>query len=306
MNLNGSKEGGAVLEAVDLRKYFGAKKAVDGVSLKIRKGEIFSLLGPNGAGKTTIIKMLYGFLDPDSGSIHYSGKDFTGHRRGIKLSIGVCSQNDTLDYDLTVRTNLEIFGTYYHMRAHEARKRAGILLDRFRLEEYAEKKPRQLSGGLKRRLQIARALINDPHILFLDEPTVGLDPHVRRELWSHLHELRKEGVTVFLTTHYMEEAETLADHVVILDEGEIIEEGDPAGMIRRHFGRWILQVRETGDMVARLKSKGIPYFGGYGWLTIHAEDEAVNPVSLDLGGEAVVRREPNLEDLFIKLTGRGL
>jgi len=306
MNSEEQIESGIVLETVDLRKSFGAKRAVDGVSLRIRKGEIFSLLGPNGAGKTTIIKMLYGSLEPDSGSILYSGRDFTGHRRAIKHSIGVCSQNDTLDYDLTVRTNLEIFGSYYHMRTHEARRRAGVLLGRFRLEEYAEKKPRQLSGGLKRRLQIARALINDPHILFLDEPTVGLDPHVRREVWSHLHELRKEGVTIFLTTHYMEEAEALANHVVILDEGEIIEEGDPAGMIRRHFGKWILQVRETEDMVARLKSGGVPYFGGYGWLIIHAEDEAVNPVSLGLGEEAVVRREPNLEDLFIKLTGKGL
>lgn len=306
MNSTDVKGKDAVLQTVDIQKSFGPKKAVDGVSLGLGKGEIFSLLGPNGAGKTTMIKMLYGSLEPDCGTILYGGRDFSLHRREIKLGIGVCSQNDTLDYDLNVRTNLEIFGTYYHMRAHEARKRAENLLRRFRLLEYSGKKPRELSGGLKRRLQIARALINDPYVLFLDEPTVGLDPHVRRELWDHLHELRKEGVTIFLTTHYMEEAEALADRVVIMDEGVIIEEGDPPGMIGRHFGRWILQVRETEEMVKRLESSGIAFFRGYGRLTIHEEDEAVNFLSLGKDDEAIVRRKPNLEDLFIKLTGRSL
>jgi lipooligosaccharide transport system ATP-binding protein len=292
------------LKVKGLEKAFGSRKVVDGLSLTIRRGEIFSLLGPNGAGKTTAIKILYGSLAPDGGTILYEGRDFSANRREVKLTIGVCSQNDTIDYDLSVCDNLEVFGTYYHLPAEEARSRAAKLLRQFGLEDYRRNTARMLSGGLKRRLQIARALINRPRVVFLDEPTVGLDPHSRRELWDLLHQLRQEGITVFLTTHYMDEA--LSDHVVILDEGRVIEEGAPAEMTRRHFGKFILQVRESAAVQDFLKKEGISFFRGYGQLTVHAGEDVIKRLAEGMSGEEIVRRKPNLEDLFIKLTGRGL
>jgi lipooligosaccharide transport system ATP-binding protein len=294
------------LEVKGLEKAFGPRKVVDGLSLTLRRGEIFSLLGPNGAGKTTAIKILYGSLAPDGGSILYEGRDFSANRREVKLTIGVCSQNDTIDYDLSVCDNLEVFGTYYHLPAEEARSRAATLLRQFGLEDYRRNTARMLSGGLKRRLQIARALINRPRVVFLDEPTVGLDPHSRRELWDLLHQLRQEGITVFLTTHYMDEAETLSDHVVILDEGRVIEEGAPAEMTGRHFGRFILQLRESPAAREFLEGEGVSFFRGYGQLTVHAGEDVINRLAQGMSGEEIVRRKPNLEDLFVKLTGRGL
>jgi lipooligosaccharide transport system ATP-binding protein len=279
---------------------------VDGLSFRLKPGEIFSLLGPNGAGKTTTIKILYGSLHPDGGAILYGGKDFNRYRREVKLSIGVCSQNDTIDYDLSVSDNLEVFGTYYHLPTREARRRASKLLARFGLEGYRHSAARVLSGGLKRRLQIARALINRPRVLFLDEPTVGLDPHGRRELWDLLHRLREDGTTIFLTTHYMDEAETLSDHVIILDRGRVIEEGRPAEMIGRHFGDFILQVGDSPSTEALLREKGVPFSRGYGQLRAYADSAVIDDLSSRITEEELARRRPNLEDLFIKLTGRSL
>ena len=302
----GGRAGSAppVLEVAGLTKSYGGQPVVDGLALSLRAGEIFSLLGPNGAGKTTTIKILYGSIRPDAGMVRYGGRDFGRHRREVKLSIGVCSQNDTLDYDLTVRENLEVFGTYYHLPSRVARREAAELLTRFGLEDYGRSTARMLSGGLKRRLQIARALINRPRVLFLDEPTVGLDPHGRRELWSLLRQLRGEGVTIFLTTHYMDEAETLSDHVILLDGGRIIEEGPPAEMIGRHFGDFILQVDDTPRMQDLLRRSGAPFFSGYGRLTVYAGSEVIEGIRAGITGEEMVLRRPNLEDLFIKLTGR--
>ncbi len=293
------------LEVIGLSKSFGPHKVVDDLGLRLQPGEIFSLLGPNGAGKTTTMKILYGSLKPDSGTILYGGRDFVRHRRKVKLTIGVCSQNDTIDYDLSVCDNLEVFGTYYHLPRREARARAARLLARLGLEGYHHSTARMLSGGLKRRLQIARALINNPRVVFLDEPTVGLDPHSRRELWDLLHQLRKEGTTIFLTTHYMDEAETLSDHVVILDHGRVIEEGKPAEMIGRHFGTFVLQVAETPRMQSLLEAEKIPFFRGYGRLTVYAGGKIIDGLAARITGEELVRRKPNLEDLFIKLTGKG-
>lgn len=294
------------LEVKGLEKAFGPRKVVDGLSLTLRRGEIFSLLGPNGAGKTTAIKILYGSLTPDAGTIFYEGRDFCAHRREVKLTIGVCGQNDTIDYDLSVCDNLEVFGTYYHLPAEEARSQAVKLLGQFGLDDYRHNTARMLSGGLKRRLQIARALINRPRVVFLDEPTVGLDPHSRRELWDLLHQLRQEGITVFLTTHYMDEAETLSDHVVILDEGRVIEEGSPSEMTARHFGKFVFQVRESPAAQDFLKREGVSFFRGYGQLTVYAGEDVIEHLTAGMAGEEIVRRKPNLEDLFIKLTGRGL
>jgi lipooligosaccharide transport system ATP-binding protein len=294
------------LEVTGLTKSFGRHKVVDGLSFRLKPGEIFSLLGPNGAGKTTTIKILYGSLHPDGGTILYGGKDFSLSRREVKLTLGVCSQNDTIDYDLSVSDNLEVFGTYYHLSPREARRRASDLLARFGLEGYRHSTARMLSGGLKRRLQIARALINRPRVLFLDEPTVGLDPLGRRELWDLLHRLRKEGVTIFLTTHYMDEAETLSDHVIILDRGRVIEEGRPAEMIARHFGDFILQVGDSPSTQALLREEGILFSRGYGQLRVYADSAVIDDFSSRVTDEELTRRRPNLEDLFLKLTGRSL
>ena len=294
------------LEVKGLRKSFDGKPAVDNLDLRLRAGEILSLLGPNGAGKTTTVKILYGSIRPDEGEITYDGRDFSRFRREIKLSLGVCSQNDTLDYDLDVCENLEVFGSYYHMSPSAARARSSELLDQFNLRDRRKSTPRMLSGGLKRRLQIARALINRPRILFLDEPTVGLDPHARRELWNLLHELREEGIVILLTTHYMDEAEVLSDHVVILDHGISIEEGNPRDMIKKHFGSMVLQLKDEDSTRNILDREGISYFGGYGQLTIYADSGTITSVTSLFPDSELVRRRPNLEDLFVKLTGKGL
>lgn len=296
----------SVLEVSGLTKSFGGRTVVDGLTFQLGTGEIFSLLGPNGAGKTTTIKILYGSLTADAGRISYGGNDFSARRREIKLTIGVCSQNDTLDYDLSVCDNLEVFGTYYHLSLRRARERAGELLAQFGLEPYRRFTARMLSGGLKRRLQIARALINNPRVLFLDEPTVGLDPHGRRELWDLLHHLREKGITIFLTTHYMDEAETLSDHVIILDEGKAIEEGAPSEMIARHFDGFIFQVDDSPDWEDLFRSREIPFFRGYGQLSAHVGGGTVDDMTAAMAGREFIRRRPNLEDLFVKLTGRAL
>jgi lipooligosaccharide transport system ATP-binding protein len=292
------------LEASELRKSFGGPPVVDGLSFRVRPGEIFSLLGPNGAGKTTTIKMLYGSLTPDGGGIFYGGRDFQSCRREIKMEIGVCSQNDTIDYDLDVGDNMETFASYYNIPPAVARERCRDLLERFGLSAYRSSRSRFLSGGLKRRLQIARALVNNPRVLFLDEPTVGLDPHARRELWNLLHKLTEERIAILLTTHYMDEAETLADHVVILDEGRLVEEGSPAAMIARHLGESIVQVRDTGEAEKMLKARNVPFYRGYGRLTLWTDAETAGRIVGELPGEEIIRRPPHLEDLFIKLTGK--
>jgi lipooligosaccharide transport system ATP-binding protein len=297
-------EAPCALEVSGLTKSFGSEKVVDSLGFRLRPGMIFSLLGPNGAGKTTTIKVLYGSLRPDAGTILYSGRDFSRFRREIKLTIGICSQNDTIDYDLTVCENLHVFGAYYHLPGKVSRQRAAQLLARFGLEKYRDNTARMLSGGLKRRLQIARALINQPRVLFLDEPTVGLDPHGRRELWNLLHQLREDGITIFLTTHYMDEAETLADHVVILDRGRVIEEGRPAEMIGEHFEDFVVQISDTPPLRDFLHERGVSFFRGYGRLTVFGGGEIRDALESRFAGEEMVRRRPNLEDLFIKLTGR--
>ena len=297
---------GYTLEVHDLVKRFNGKCVVDHFSFSARPGQILSLLGPNGAGKSTTVKMLYGALRPDGGRVLYGMKDFATHRRQLKLCIGVCSQNDTLDYDLTVRGNLTVYGSYYDRSRRETDTRAEDLLSRFHLRDYVSSKPRILSGGLKRRLQIARALINDPDILFLDEPTTGLDPHARRELWNLLEELKSEGITILLTTHYMEEAEVLSDSVIILDQGRVMDRGEPAGLISRHFGPWALQMKETPIVTEWVAAKEMTCLRAYGQVTVFGEEERIDTLTTEFPKESIFRRPSNLEDVFIKLTGRTL
>jgi lipooligosaccharide transport system ATP-binding protein len=227
----------SAVAARGLRKRYGELTAVDGVDFEVRKGECFGFLGPNGAGKTTTMKMIYGLAAVDEGELSVLGLDARTQRREVKAHIGVVPQEQNLDRELSVRQNLEV-QALYHGLAPDGR--VDELLDFALLRERAEGKPQELSGGMKRRLLIARALVNSPELVVLDEPTTGLDPQARRAVWSLLEDLRSEGVTLIVTTHYMEEAERICDRLVIMDGGRIVAEGSPAELLER-FGEATLE-----------------------------------------------------------------
>jgi lipooligosaccharide transport system ATP-binding protein len=222
----------SAVEARGLVKRYGELTAVDGVDFVVREGECFGFLGPNGAGKTTTMKMIYGLAAVDDGELSVLGLDVRSQRREVKAHIGVVPQEQNLDRELSVRENLEVQALYHGL---EADGRVDELLDFALLRERAEGRPAELSGGMKRRLLIARALVNRPELVVLDEPTTGLDPQARRAVWNLLQDLRSEGVTLIVTTHYMEEAERICDRLVIMDGGRIVTEGSPAELLER-FG----------------------------------------------------------------------
>ena len=227
----------SAVEARGLRKRYGDLTAVDGVDFEVRAGECFGFLGPNGAGKTTTMKMIYGLAAVDEGELSVLGLDARTQRREVKAHIGVVPQEQNLDRELSVRQNLEVQALYHGL---DADGRVDELLDFALLRDRAEGKPAELSGGMKRRLLIARALVNRPELVVLDEPTTGLDPQARRAVWSLLEDLRSEGVTLIVTTHYMEEAERICDRLVIMDGGRIVAEGSPAELLER-FGEVTLE-----------------------------------------------------------------
>ncbi len=214
-----------LLEARGLVKSLGGKRVVDGVDLTCARGEVLGLLGPNGAGKTTSLRMCYGFLRPDAGSIRIAGHDLESAADAARCALGVCTQDDTFDADFSVRGNLEQTGRYYRPRIPDLRQRIDELLTRFGLMEYADHMPDMLSGGFKRRLMIARAVLHRPQIVFLDEPTTGLDPQARVAVWELIAGLRASGMGVILTTHYMDEAERLSDRLVVLQSGKVRASG---------------------------------------------------------------------------------
>jgi lipooligosaccharide transport system ATP-binding protein len=222
----------SAVAARGLVKRYGGLTAVDGVDFAVREGECFGFLGPNGAGKTTTMKMIYGLAAVDDGELSVLGLDARSQRREVKAHIGVVPQEQNLDRELSVRENLEVQALYHGL---EADGRVDELLDFALLRERAEGRPAELSGGMKRRLLIARALVNRPELVVLDEPTTGLDPQARRAVWNLLQDLRSEGVTLIVTTHYMEEAERICDRLVIMDGGRIVAEGSPAELLER-FG----------------------------------------------------------------------
>ena len=262
------------------------KTAVDGISLHIAKGEIFGLLGPNGAGKTTTIRMLTMLTQPTSGEIYYDGQPLSGHEAEMKRLIGVVPQNLNFDQDLTVGENLELHARLYHMERSERESRIAELLQYVELTDVTNDGVRQLSGGMKRRLLIARALIHRPRILFLDEPTVALDPQVRRRIWELIRRMAKDGVTVLLTTHYIEEAETLCDRVAIMSHGHLLAIDTPAGFMQR-VGAFAVEWDDGDTRDYRL---------------FNTRQEAAD-FAAGLTGSTSVRRA-NLEDVFVELTGR--
>jgi lipooligosaccharide transport system ATP-binding protein len=237
----GVNGGGAAVRAVGLRKSYGDRVAVNGIDFEVEPGICFGFLGPNGAGKTTTMKMIYGLAAVDAGELRVLGLDARSNRRQIKARLGVVPQETNLDGELTVRENLVYQAGYFGLDRCEVSERIEQLIDFALLRDRVDEVPWKLSGGMKRRLLIARSLINDPELVVLDEPTTGLDPQARLAVWNALDSLRKRGVTLLLTTHYMEEAARLCDRLLIMDEGEIVAEGTPAALIRKHVGTGTLE-----------------------------------------------------------------
>jgi lipooligosaccharide transport system ATP-binding protein len=298
-----------IIEADSLEKSFGHFRAVDDISFRVRRGECFGLLGPNGAGKTTTIRMLYGFTPRDGGSLRIFGEECDGDWRSVKGRIGVCQQENNLDPDLTVRQNLEVFAGYFDLPLPQIRERVGRLLGFTALEHREEAEVRELSGGMMRRLVLARALINEPELLILDEPTTGLDPQSRHQLWNRLERLKGEGLTVLLTTHYMDEAERLCDRLVIMDGGKILVEGSPRELIDAHVGKQVIEVVAPGDELRSfLSGRGVGFEDLGHRLIIYGGDGDGLYASLvrDFCREGCMLRPATLEDVFLRLTGREL
>jgi lipooligosaccharide transport system ATP-binding protein len=298
-----------LVHAQDLRKEYGAMTAVDGVTFSIRRGECFGLLGPNGAGKTTTIRMLYGFTPRTSGALELFGTTCDGSWRAIKSRIGVCQQDNTLDPDLTVAQNLNVFGRYFNLSKTQLSERIDSLLRFAALDNRRHADVRSLSGGMVRRLVLARALINEPEFLILDEPTTGLDPQSRHQIWSRLEDLKAQGLTTLLTTHYMEEAERLCDRLVIIDHGRILVEGSPSELITAHVGRKVIEIMTPGSNVRTLlRNKSVAFEDlGHRLIVYHRDgEELYRELISGECREGCMLRPATLEDVFLRLTGRDL
>ncbi|MBU2228188.1 MAG: ABC transporter ATP-binding protein [Proteobacteria bacterium] len=298
-----------VIEAKGLRKTFGELVAVDDVSFSVRAGECFGILGPNGAGKTSTIRMIYGFSPLTAGRLTVFGLDITRNAREVKARIGVCQQENNLDPDLTVLQNLEVFARYFNIPESEASGRSRELLRFMALDHRENSRAADLSGGMLRRLVMARALLNRPELLILDEPTTGLDPQSRHQVWERLEELRAKGLSILMTTHYMEEASRLCDRLLIMDHGRILVEGKPADLILRHVGRHVLEVVDPEEgLAAFLRERGVPgeRFGHR--LIVYVEDgsDLYREISERFCSGGCSMRMATLEDVFLRLTGREL
>ena len=298
------------LQARGLRKSYGSAEVVAGVDLALSPGECFGLLGPNGAGKTTTLRLCLGLSEPEAGAIELLGVDVLRDARRARERVGVVPQMDNLDPDFTVEENLLVYGRYFGMRKADLRARIPELLDFAGLGARAQSRINTLSGGMKRRLTLARALVNDPDLIFLDEPTTGLDPQARHLIWGRLKQLLTEGKTIFLTTHFMDEAERLCDRLAVLDHGRIVAAGTPRELIGRHIEPQVVEVYgegaiewskvQGGRLSERCESSGETVF-------CYARDAAPLVAELEMRPELrYLHRHANLEDVFLKLTGREL
>ncbi|NKX53205.1 ABC transporter ATP-binding protein [Arthrobacter mobilis] len=305
--------GDIVVSARNLTKKFGDFTAVDAISFQVRAGESFGLLGPNGAGKSTTMRMIGGVSRRTSGELAIMGLDPDRHGPEIRAHLGVVPQQDNLDQELRVRDNLIVYGRYFGLPHSYLRPKADELLEFAQLADKARAKVDALSGGMKRRLTIARSLVNDPRMLLLDEPTTGLDPQARHILWDRLFRLKESGVTLILTTHYMDEAEQLCDRLIVVDKGRIMAEGSPAALIREHSTREVLELRFGSERNAAVAAE----LGGIGErqealpdrVLIYADDgeAALEQVSgRGLRPLTSLVRRSSLEDVFLRLTGRSL
>jgi lipooligosaccharide transport system ATP-binding protein len=305
--------GESTLVARDLRKTFEDFEAVRGVDFEVYRGECFGFLGPNGAGKTTTMKMIYGAAIPTGGYLEVTGLEARRHEREVKRHIGVVPQENNLDEDLKVKENLLVYGRYFDLPRKVVRQRAEELLEFVQLSERADAKVEQLSGGMKRRLLVARALINDPELVVLDEPTTGLDPQARHLVWDKLRELVGEGKTLILTTHYMDEAAQLCDRLCIMEDGRIIAEDAPQTLIGEHVSPEVLEFRAAPEILEKLVSiiegtvDGTDRIGEA--LLVYTSDSDSVLWRVKESGVAVentLHRRATLEDVFLKLTGRRL
>jgi lipooligosaccharide transport system ATP-binding protein len=310
---------GVLIEASGLVKRFGAFTAVDGIDVQVRAGEAFGFLGPNGAGKSSTMRMIGCVSAPSGGTLRILGLDPLRDGPSIRARLGVCPQQDSLDFELTLLENLTVYAGYFGIRRKVARARAMELLDFMQLADRAGEKVEPLSGGMKRRLTIARALVNEPEIVLLDEPTTGLDPQARHLVWERLFRLKQRGVTLVLTTHYMDEAEQLCDRLVVMDGGKIVAEGSPRELIERYSTREVLEVRfaadETeqagqldsfaskldgvGERIEVLPDRLLIYVADGDGASAEVHHRQLAPISM------LVRRS-TLEDVFLHLTGRTL
>ncbi len=296
-----------VVHLKEVIRKFGDLTAVDAVSLSIEPGTCYALLGPNGAGKTTLSRMIGGVLPRDGGDMRVLGMDPWAEQSEVKAHLGVVMQSDALDDELNVIENLRIYGLFFWLKGREFREKVQQLLEFVSLTG-REKMPTQaLSGGMKRRLLVARALLSDPEILLLDEPTTGLDPQVRQVIWSTLRKLKERGMTILLTTHYMEEAAQLADRVGILDRGKLISEGSPEELIRRTLPAWVLEFDEREDPGENAVPDGAIVERHGDRVYVFLDDETTLRDWLGEHGICAAHLRPaSLEDVFLKLTGRGL
>ncbi|MDP9116020.1 MAG: ABC transporter ATP-binding protein [Actinomycetota bacterium] len=306
-----------MISAQGLTKLFGDFRAVDGIDFAVSRGEAFGFLGPNGAGKSSTMRMIGCVAPVSAGKLRILGMDPAADGPSIRARLGVVPQQDTLDLELTVRENLYIYGRYFGMTRGQLRPKVEELLDFAQLTERADSKVEPLSGGMKRRLTIARSLISDPDILLLDEPTTGLDPQARHVLWDRLYRLKQDGVTLVLTTHYMDEAEQLCDRLVVMDAGRIVAEGSPARLITQYSSREVAELRfapgrnEEASTAVRTAVSGsdarvevladrvLLYVADGEAAVTRIRDHGLEPLS------SLVRRS-SLEDVFLRLTGRSL
>ena len=302
-----------LVEARGLTKTFGSFTAVDSIDFDIRKGEAFGFLGPNGAGKTSTMRMITTVSPITDGKLTVFGMDPTTEGRDIRRRIGVVPQEDNLDLELTVAENLYVYGRYHDMPRATIRERIDELLEFAQLTDRRKNTVESLSGGMKRRLTIARALINDPDLVILDEPTTGLDPQARHLLWERLYRLKRQGVTLIITTHYMDEAEQLCDRLVVMDQGKIAAEGSPSELINRYSTREVLELRfaegEQDDAVLKLDGLADSSEVLADRVLLYTNDAESTQRGLHERGvhpEQVLVRRSTLEDVFLKLTGRRL
>ncbi|WP_397208652.1 ABC transporter ATP-binding protein [Nocardioides sp.] len=307
----------SMIRAVGLRKSFGDFEAVKGIDVDVRRGESFGFLGPNGAGKSSTMRMIAAVSPISGGELRILGMDPAVDGPAIRARLGVCPQEDTLDNELNVRDNLYIYGRYFGLPKGEVSSRVDELLEFVQLTEKAKAKVEDLSGGMKRRLTIARSLVNRPDLLLLDEPTTGLDPQARHVLWDRLFRLKQAGVTLVLTTHYMDEAEQLCDRLVVMDKGLIVAEGSPLTLIREHSTREVAELRfgvaeegaghealaekiaDLGERVEVLPDRLLVYSDDGEEVIAKVHERGLQPV-------AVLVRRSSLEDVFLRLTGRTL
>lgn len=297
-----------VLEAKNLEKKFSDVLAVNKINFKVKEGEVFGFLGPNGAGKTTTMKMIQCVSPKTGGDLRVFGLDVNQYPKEIKQVMGVVPQMDNLDPDFTVIGNLIQFSRYFDIPLEDAKKRANELIDYVQLNDKKDSSVDKLSGGMKRRLVLARAMINNPKLLILDEPTTGLDPQARHLIWEKLKDLSSKGITVIITTHYMEEAARLCDRLVIMDNGEILVEGKPKDLVKKYVGDHIVEAENNPEIKTCLEKNNIKYEIANESVEIYNENvsDITNLILKECVDSGVTARPATLEDVFLKLTGRKL